>query len=129
MLDPIEKQNAEWKAFFAAQINSLCIATGREAIELLIDSERVYIGMTTNHPHYNNPLFTLLTDIKRAFELYNLSGNWNVYIAVRKWIPHSIQGEFRGFVWKKKLTAISQYFDILHTSNHNNHKGTLLCYR
>eukprot|EP00026_Physarum_polycephalum_P014930 Phypoly_transcript_15499.p1 GENE.Phypoly_transcript_15499~~Phypoly_transcript_15499.p1 ORF type:complete len:186 (+),score=19.32 Phypoly_transcript_15499:365-922(+) len=43
-----------------------------------------------------------------------MSGNWNICIAVRKWITHSIQGEFRGFVWKKKLTAISQYFDMVY---------------
>eukprot|EP00026_Physarum_polycephalum_P007891 Phypoly_transcript_07962.p1 GENE.Phypoly_transcript_07962~~Phypoly_transcript_07962.p1 ORF type:complete len:326 (+),score=32.06 Phypoly_transcript_07962:279-1256(+) len=96
ILDPTEKQNMEWKAFFAAQINSLCVTTGSDAMQLLLDSERVY------------------TDIKRAFDLYNMSGNWNICIAVRKWITHSIQGEFRGFVWKKKLTAISQYFDMVY---------------
>ena len=45
IIDPEEKQNAEWKAFFSAQINSLCVTTGREAIELLLDSERVHIGI------------------------------------------------------------------------------------
>lgn len=49
VLDPTEKQNAEWHAFFEAQIKSLRSFSGSDAIQLLLDSERIYIGKLLNN--------------------------------------------------------------------------------
>ncbi len=40
---------------------------------------------------------------------------WNVKLVVRKWMPQlDISMEFRGFIYHRKLTALSQYFDMLY---------------
>jgi len=98
----------EFKSFFESQIESLKISNGKEAVDLLINSERVN------------------ADIKIAFELFEGTQSWNLQLAVRKWIEHNISMEFRGFVFQRQLTALSQYFDMLYLPEVVSQKSKLL---
>jgi hypothetical protein len=89
-------QNYEFFCFFTAQIQSLKITTADEALELLTRSERVF-----------EDLESILAVVK----------DWNVYICVRKWLNFPISNEFRGFVYQRRLVALSQYFDVFHLPN------------
>jgi hypothetical protein len=81
--------NAKFISLNRAHIDALAVSSSEEAIALLLASERI------------------LDDLELALED---SSNWNQHLVVRKWIDMPLAAEFRGFVVKGKLTALSQYF-------------------
>ncbi|MDP2435806.1 MAG: hypothetical protein Q8P67_08700 [archaeon] len=96
IVSPTWRQNGEFAAFFRAQIASLCVADGGAAIDLLTKSERIY------------------EDLKLALTEASHLGRWDQKLAIRRWCDHlDIAGEFRCFVFRKQLTAISQYFHFI----------------
>lgn len=48
----------------------------------------------------------IISDLKRAIDL----GQWDIHVVVRSFSPVPIEGELRGFVYKGKLRALSQYY-------------------
>jgi hypothetical protein len=94
--DVMDLQNYEFLSFFTAQIQSLRIQNADEALELLTSSERVY------------------EDLKSALDYADLRKEWGVHICVRKWYNFPVSNEFRGFVYGRKLVALSQYFDMIY---------------
>jgi hypothetical protein len=89
-----EIQNMEFRAFFEAQMEGMKIDSAEEAMELLTHSERVY------------------EDLNISLEMQSSLG-WKQSVAIRTWIDHDLIYEFRGFVFQRKLTALSQYFDMI----------------
>lgn len=80
-------------AYSGAQSSALCVSTGREAMCLLLTSERVY------------------RDLHLALDCsVSPTDEWNTYLIVREWdddLRHDL--EFRCFVHDNHLCAISQY--------------------
>ncbi|KAH3762448.1 cell division cycle protein 123-like [Pelomyxa schiedti] len=89
------RQNFEFYAYFAAQIASLRCTNGGQAVELLAKSTRVY------------------EDLGRELKCSAIH-TWGVKIALREWNSMPISYEFRGFVCRKRLCALSQYFDMIY---------------
>ena len=88
-----EDENARLIALVKASIQGLKIQTGKEAIELLTDSERVYDDLLTALEH-----------------LVKYPKEFTQKIIIREWIDIPIDMEFRGFVHDKALNALSQYY-------------------
>lgn len=82
-------ENSRLIALVRASIQGLKVASGKEAMELLLDSERVHDDLLTalDHPQ-----------------------EFSQKIIVREWIHIPIDMEFRAFVHKKHLNALSQYY-------------------
>ena len=80
--------------------------SGNEAMELLLNSERVYedlqhgLNYVSNYQKMRNDLPS--------------EKIWNVNIIIRKWSDFDISSEFRVFVYQNEITAITQYFDMLY---------------
>ena len=81
-------------AYSGAQLKSLCVQTGREAMCLLLSSERVYTD-----------LLLALTCAESDPE-----DQWATFLALRDW-DETLQHdrEFRCFISNGRMTAISQY--------------------
>jgi hypothetical protein len=96
-----ERSNQELIVFTETMTQALQVTSGRAAIDLLANSERI------------------LTDLNRALDFPNL---WDMKLIVRLFqsIPYSM--EFRGFVYDKKLTALSQYDPYICFEELNNPK-------
>jgi hypothetical protein len=75
-------------AFVNATRNCLNVRNGREAVELLSRSSRIR------------------EDLMKALEY---SGSFPVSIILRAWHPMEAHQEFRGFVYNRQLTALTQY--------------------
>ena len=72
--------------------NVLCVSSCDEMLDLLSFSERC------------------VSDLKRLIDHKHLLKEWNLYLVVREFVFIPICNEFRCFVHKSKLTAITQYF-------------------
>jgi hypothetical protein len=95
LLDDEWRQNYHIATFFRAQSQALKVSSAQEAMDLFVKSERVYRD--------------LLTDLELCDE-----STWKMKVAVRGWRSDSdISGEFRCFVYNRKITAISQYYDLI----------------
>jgi len=97
IVTPEDRQNDEFISFFEAQVEVMRFENAQEAIEMIATSNRVY------------------EDLNIALKYKGQDEKWNIQVVVRKWIPHhDIALEFRGFVFKRQLCALSQYFDALY---------------
>lgn len=65
------------------------MTSAAEALALLLASERI------------------LDDLELALEF---PATWSQQLVVRRWSPVALDGEFRGFVFGGRLTALSQYY-------------------
>lgn len=94
-ISPILKQNDEFIAFFSAQKESMKFENSQQILQVHSESLRVY------------------EDLQHAIN-YKIN-DWSLKMAFREWIwDMDISFEFRGFVVDGKLTALSQYFDMLY---------------
>lgn len=84
--------NMKLQALFNAVARFMQVETPEDAMGLLLDSERIY------------------TDLLRALEQDH--SLWNMNLIVREYMAFDVSMEFRGFVCKKVLTALSQYNDM-----------------
>lgn len=94
-----EKANQELIIFTETMTQALQVHSGKAAIDLLANSERI------------------LTDLNRALDFPNL---WDMKLIVRLFQPVPYSMEFRGFVYNGKLTALSQYDPYIYFSELNN---------
>ncbi|KAF0973662.1 hypothetical protein FDP41_007049 [Naegleria fowleri] len=109
LLSNEEKQNDEFISFFESQVGVMKFESGAEALEMMTTSNRVFEDLSIALEHRKDPV------------------DWNVYIAMRKWISHHEIGlEFRGFVYERKLCALSQYFDALYFEDLHKNKNIYL---
>lgn len=90
-----EEINDAMRALMRACGESLRVANGREALELLGSSERVF------------------TDLHREEEQAKLSGEWRCQVVCRRWEPVDPEAEWRCFVSRGVLVAAAQYNDQL----------------
>jgi hypothetical protein len=81
----------ELVAMTTAANKSMIVHSGNEAMQLLSQSFRVH------------------TDVTRALQ----DGKLSLQCIVREWLNIPIQHEYRGFVCKKNLTGLSQYFHYI----------------
>jgi hypothetical protein len=56
----------------------------------------------------------------------SLKSKEKIQVIIREWKDIKISHEFRGFVFNKKLTGLSQYFDICYFENINKNKIEIL---
>lgn len=103
--DKISNENEQITCLLKAAFQSLRIQNGTELIEMFIKSERIYQDM-------------LLAVEKRA--------RFNENIVLRKFIDIDVDMEFRGFVYNKKLTALSQYNYLIYSKQLNENKIKIL---
>ena len=93
LTDSSWRQNAEYAAFFRAQIAALCVSDAAVAIEMLSRSERIFTDLQAVLPGSHLPPPKL---------------------AIRRWCDSlDIAGEFRCFVHRREITAISQYYEMV----------------
>jgi hypothetical protein len=85
----------------------LKVNSGKEAMELLIRSKRVRDDILVR---------VLKSDVKNPFQMI---------VAVRSWNEIIPGFEFRGFVYKKKLNALSQYFENIYIPELSNTKDSI----
>jgi len=71
------------------------VYSGKEALELLLSSDRIYEDLTN--------------------ELENKEFHQDIII--REWMEIPVEHEYRGFVYQKKLNAISQYYHTCYFSH------------
>ena len=89
------RDNQEVACFFRAANKAMCVKNGQEAMRLFYESARIQ------------------TDLNRALKRDDTE-DFDVQIVVRQFVPDiTLESEFRGFVEKGKLTAVSQYFHFL----------------
>lgn len=86
--DPISITQQEYYAFCISIHNALKITSGNDAMDLILNSERVF------------------TDLLLATEFPDL---YSAKIIIREWVTIPYELEFRCFVFENTLTAISQY--------------------
>eukprot|EP01090_Pellita_catalonica_P016758 TRINITY_DN4892_c0_g1_i1.p1 TRINITY_DN4892_c0_g1~~TRINITY_DN4892_c0_g1_i1.p1 ORF type:complete len:227 (-),score=28.76 TRINITY_DN4892_c0_g1_i1:13-693(-) len=84
-------------AYLNATRFAMRVSNGTEGMALLLQSERVRSDLEFAVQH-NDP---------------------NVKIVIREWIEMPLSSEYRCFVYKKQLTAISQYFNPINFSDSN----------
>eukprot|EP01112_Ceratiomyxa_fruticulosa_P017448 TRINITY_DN5433_c0_g2_i4.p1 TRINITY_DN5433_c0_g2~~TRINITY_DN5433_c0_g2_i4.p1 ORF type:complete len:381 (+),score=68.64 TRINITY_DN5433_c0_g2_i4:894-2036(+) len=95
--DSLEDFNSQVTAFVKATNISMKINSGRDAIRFLLKSHRIHADLSKASEFGENLFFAT--------------------IVLREWIPDiSLRpdAEFRGFVHKKQLNALTQYFSFLH---------------
>lgn len=92
---PEDVQNEEFISFFEAQIETLHFDSAEKILDIHCASTRVY------------------EDLQRALEFK--SHDWTIHFVFRELAKnHDIALEFRGFVYKRSLNALSQYYDPLY---------------
>eukprot|EP01097_Dermamoeba_algensis_P006620 TRINITY_DN4127_c0_g1_i1.p1 TRINITY_DN4127_c0_g1~~TRINITY_DN4127_c0_g1_i1.p1 ORF type:complete len:395 (+),score=78.24 TRINITY_DN4127_c0_g1_i1:45-1187(+) len=91
--DPLKEANQKLETFFRVTMKLLRVTSGREALSLILSSERVFL------------------DSILALDCQKLEGDvWRTQIVLRKWENRLREDfEFRGFVCNNQLTALSQY--------------------
>lgn len=89
--------NIQLRSMFDASSRVLRTTSAREALWLILHSERTY------------------SDLVHAIDHVRGGGLWNGQLVVREWCPDVwIGGEFRCFVCEDRMTAISQYTDMVY---------------
>ncbi len=92
-IDKESQLNQDWILLRSAATEALKTYNGKETLHLLLNSERVYMDLTESLSYPNL---------------------WDMKLVLRKFVPLNYGREFRGFVYNKRLTAISQYDSTLY---------------
>jgi hypothetical protein len=104
-LNPLEENQLKYLNICNALIKSLKVKNGNEAMDLICNSQRV------------------ADDLTRELKY---SEDFSLNIVIREWVDSlSYEMEFRGFVCKNKLTAISQYDSYLYSKKLNDEKDEI----
>jgi len=93
-------ENEKLCALFSAHLQALKIFDGKEAISLFLKSTRIKDDLEM--------CLKQLTDNTTNNDEDKLIP---IKVIIREWKEITIENEFRGFVFNKQLTALSQYFD------------------
>ncbi|KAL6050059.1 Cell division cycle protein 123 [Balamuthia mandrillaris] len=99
-----EDENSRLVALLVASTKVMMVRTGDEALKLFITSERSY------------------EDLVLALEFPE---KWDMKVIIRKWVDIHPSMEFRGFVYNKNLTALSQYFYVAFFPQLLKHKDSI----
>jgi len=84
--------NVKLQALFNASARLMEVSSAEQAMNLLLSSERIY------------------TDLCHAID--QPEEYWDMKIIIREFVKLDVSYEFRGFVCKRVLTALSQYNDM-----------------
>jgi hypothetical protein len=125
--------NTRWRILCEETTRSSAVSNGTDAVELLLDSERVYEDLeyalrgppaTWTHPNHSD--LNQLEQLEQNEENTSTSTSttstlgkeqtlkWNMSLVARAWDPRlTPESEFRGICWDNKLTCLCQYFHPL----------------
>jgi len=99
--------NTRWRVLCEETTASGAVASGSAALELLLDSERVYEDL--EYALRGPP------DVSEHEEREPRKLKWNMSLVARAWDPRlKPESEFRGICWGGKLTCLCQYFHPLY---------------
>lgn len=106
-------ENARWRILSEEVTNSSAVSNAADALELLLDSDRVYEDLEYALRGPTGKSATEVTghtdndaDIKKL--------QWRMDIVARAWDPRlKPSSEFRGICWDGKLTCLCQYYHPL----------------
>eukprot|EP01130_Rhizamoeba_saxonica_P000057 TRINITY_DN1007_c0_g1_i12.p1 TRINITY_DN1007_c0_g1~~TRINITY_DN1007_c0_g1_i12.p1 ORF type:complete len:279 (+),score=58.37 TRINITY_DN1007_c0_g1_i12:126-839(+) len=99
-----EPDNIKITAFVRASCFAMNFKTAEEAVEMIVNSQRVYSDLVVQQ----------LQDI------------WNLNIIFREWDDSLIpENEVRVFVFNKQITAMTQYYQYLHVPYLEDNKGEI----
>eukprot|EP01089_Gocevia_fonbrunei_P021407 TRINITY_DN8318_c0_g1_i2.p1 TRINITY_DN8318_c0_g1~~TRINITY_DN8318_c0_g1_i2.p1 ORF type:complete len:281 (-),score=36.93 TRINITY_DN8318_c0_g1_i2:67-909(-) len=85
-------------ALLKSSLAGLCVTNSKEVLDLLTSSKRIYEDFSQD-----------LVKIKQSNSL-----KFTQNVILREWVNIPIEMEFRGFVYQKKLTALSQYYHTVY---------------
>ncbi|CAF1065337.1 unnamed protein product [Rotaria sordida] len=106
--DPLQ-ENSRITALLTAAFLSLCVTSADEILSMFIISERIY------------------QDMLLATEVQNSSHSlFKENIILRPFILIDVDMEFRGFVYQKRLTCLSQYNYLIYSQRLNQWKDNIL---
>ncbi|CAM4830265.1 unnamed protein product [Rotaria magnacalcarata] len=91
--DPL-KENSRIIALLTAAFSALCLTSASDVLTMFVISERIYQDML------------LATEAQTSF---------NENIILRPFIPIDVDMEFRGFVFQRRLTCLSQYNYLIYS--------------
>lgn len=101
-----KSKNSQVIARIRAGIRSLKVASGADALDILLHSDRILLDLT---------------------EALDLSEQFNMAVILRESVDVPIHMEFRGFVRNRTLTALSQYYHYVHFSELQSRKDEIQC--
>lgn len=111
--------NLKLRALMKASGTLLAVTTGAEAMTLLLASERIYTDLVHTLPDEQTEVSAPVSvssssPVSSSSSSTSPSGpSWHV--VVREFAPWvDLEWEFRGFVCDGRLTAVSQYWDVLY---------------
>mmetsp|Transcript_33557 Transcript_33557/g.57536 ORF Transcript_33557/g.57536 Transcript_33557/m.57536 type:complete len:411 (-) Transcript_33557:419-1651(-) len=124
-LDQLPSENERWIMLSEEVTKSSAIVNGDEALELLLDSDRVYEDLEyalRGPPGPNAPTDGSADQhdagASSATVPHPAGGEatrWNMELVARAWDPRlTPESEFRGIAWNGDLTCLCQYFHPLH---------------
>ena len=124
--------NTRWKILCEEVANCSAVSTAAEAIELLLDSERVYEdlefalrGVSTQMTGASAQSARVAVSTEQD-EGEEGERRWILDLVARAWDPRlSPASEFRGICWEGKLTCLCQYFHPLLFEELKGNKATI----
>jgi len=99
--------NEKWKILSEEVTRAGAVASGTEALELLLDSERVFedLEYALRGPKNEAAKGTQQDGASRQYDMCLVARAWDARL--------SLQSEFRGIAWGGRLTCLCQYFHPL----------------
>jgi hypothetical protein len=123
--------NERWKVLGEEATKSLAVCTGQEALELLLDSERVCVDLkfALDPPaellSQQQPISSQRSN-DDVFNVEELTQDWPMCIVARAWDPRvKPASEFRGICWNGKLTTLNQYYHSFQFPEIQEHKDAI----
>mmetsp|Transcript_16352 Transcript_16352/g.20370 ORF Transcript_16352/g.20370 Transcript_16352/m.20370 type:complete len:414 (-) Transcript_16352:243-1484(-) len=119
--DACHSENDKWIFLCEEVTQSLAVDNASDAIDLLLDSERVYedlkyaLNDSVSSPDcFKSHDKTQIDKRKEVPYSQQKEQMWNMTIVARAWDPRlTASSEFRGICWNGKLTCLCQYFHPL----------------
>eukprot|EP01112_Ceratiomyxa_fruticulosa_P011216 TRINITY_DN302_c1_g1_i3.p1 TRINITY_DN302_c1_g1~~TRINITY_DN302_c1_g1_i3.p1 ORF type:complete len:434 (-),score=73.12 TRINITY_DN302_c1_g1_i3:1008-2309(-) len=112
-----ELANNRLRAICKAGNHIMKISNGDEAMKLLLDSERIFRDLLNTLECYGKRETTTNENNNTTNNENNENNNIDqviMNVIIREFVPIDPELEFRGFVFHRKLTALSQYNDMLY---------------
>eukprot|EP01112_Ceratiomyxa_fruticulosa_P001529 TRINITY_DN1171_c0_g2_i1.p2 TRINITY_DN1171_c0_g2~~TRINITY_DN1171_c0_g2_i1.p2 ORF type:complete len:345 (+),score=71.78 TRINITY_DN1171_c0_g2_i1:218-1252(+) len=103
-----DHKNLALISLYQASTSSLSVNTGFEAIKLLLESDRIQ------------------GDIERYIEDTQNGKQVDFNVVVREFKNFDVSLEFRGFIYNRKLTALTQYNEFVFFESLQTHKDEIL---
>lgn len=118
-----EDHNERWKILSEEVARAGAVANGADGVELLLDSERVFEDLEFA---LRGPKAAPSAASEGQAAAGGLFPDYDTSVVARAWDPRlTPQSEFRGIVWKGKLSCIGQYFHPLYFPELKELKATI----